>query len=291
MKKNKFVKSPLNYTGGKYKLLEQIVPLFPNNMSVFVDLFGGGFNVGANIDASKIVYNELDENVFDIIHGIYEEDTESSLVKFDSIIETYDLNKTNQEGFLKLRDWWNEDIDNTRSWHDLYMLVCHSFNYSFRFNRAGDFNMPFGKNRSEFTKSLRKRFYEFSEHVKYKNVSFYNSSFEKITDKFIERLDKDKNIFFYVDSPYLIATATYNEQDGWNEDKERLLYSELDKVHKAGGKFAVSNVIEHKGRSNDIVKEWMAKYNVHYLNYDYKNCSYHGKNTDKPTIEVLITNY
>ena len=48
---------------------------------------------------------------------------------------------------------------------------------------------------------------------------------------------------------------------------------------------------EHKGKSNDILKEWMKKYNVHYLNYNYNNCSYQGKNTDKPTIEVLITNY
>lgn len=27
------------------------------------------------------------------------------------------------------------------------------------------------------------------------------------------------------------------------------------------------------------------------LDYHYVNCNYQGKNTDKPTIEVLITNY
>lgn len=36
-------KSPLNYTGGKYKLLPQIFPLFPSKINTFVDLFGGGF--------------------------------------------------------------------------------------------------------------------------------------------------------------------------------------------------------------------------------------------------------
>ena len=35
----KYVKSPLNYTGGKYKLLPQIVPLFPEGIDTFVDLF------------------------------------------------------------------------------------------------------------------------------------------------------------------------------------------------------------------------------------------------------------
>lgn len=37
-----YIQSPLNYTGGKYKLLKQIVPLFPTNIDIFVDLFGGG---------------------------------------------------------------------------------------------------------------------------------------------------------------------------------------------------------------------------------------------------------
>ena len=34
------IKSPLNYTGGKYKLLPQILPLLPDNIDIFVDLFG-----------------------------------------------------------------------------------------------------------------------------------------------------------------------------------------------------------------------------------------------------------
>ena len=44
------IQSPLNYTGGKFKLLPQILPLFPKNINTFVDLFCGGCNVGINID-------------------------------------------------------------------------------------------------------------------------------------------------------------------------------------------------------------------------------------------------
>ncbi len=39
--KNEYIKSPLNYTGGKYKLLPQIIPIFPSDINTFVDLFGG----------------------------------------------------------------------------------------------------------------------------------------------------------------------------------------------------------------------------------------------------------
>ena len=54
-----FVKSPLNYTGGKFKLLPKIIPLFPSKIDTFYDLFGGGFNVGINVVANKIVYNDI----------------------------------------------------------------------------------------------------------------------------------------------------------------------------------------------------------------------------------------
>lgn len=39
---NDFIKSPLNYIGGKYKILNQILPLFPKKINNFVDLFTRG---------------------------------------------------------------------------------------------------------------------------------------------------------------------------------------------------------------------------------------------------------
>ncbi len=41
-KKDELIKSPLNYTGGKYNLLTQLFPLFPDEINTFIDLFGGG---------------------------------------------------------------------------------------------------------------------------------------------------------------------------------------------------------------------------------------------------------
>lgn len=36
------VKSPLNYTGSKFKLLDQLIPLFPSDIKIFADMFTGG---------------------------------------------------------------------------------------------------------------------------------------------------------------------------------------------------------------------------------------------------------
>jgi DNA adenine methylase len=54
----KKIKSPLNYIGGKAKLLDQILPLFPKEINNFIDLFAGGCNVGVNVNAKKIYFND-----------------------------------------------------------------------------------------------------------------------------------------------------------------------------------------------------------------------------------------
>ena len=58
-----YIQSPLNYTGGKFKLLPQILPLFPKEINCFVDLFCGGCNVGINVKSKSVVYNDLDEHL------------------------------------------------------------------------------------------------------------------------------------------------------------------------------------------------------------------------------------
>lgn len=101
--KNTYIKSPLNYVGGKYKLLPQIIPLFPNNIDTFVDLFGGGFNVGINVNANKIIYNDICKQVVELMQCLKHEDIEELLDKIDFIISDYELSKENKDGFLKLR--------------------------------------------------------------------------------------------------------------------------------------------------------------------------------------------
>ena len=43
-----FIKSPLNYTGGKFKLLPKIMPLF-DEAETFIDLFGGGVSTDSKL--------------------------------------------------------------------------------------------------------------------------------------------------------------------------------------------------------------------------------------------------
>lgn len=283
-KKEELIKSPLNYVGGKYKLLPQILPYFPDNINTFVDLFGGGFNVGINIEAKQIICNDLETVVIDLFKELKSLSSEEALKILKDTIEKYGLSKTNEEGFKRIREDYNKG---NRSWNMFYAMLTHAFNYQIRFNKQGEYNMPFGRNRSSFNPNLEKKFIKFIDKLGEINVTFFNSDFNKIK---IDMLGE--NDFVYCDPPYLVTCASYNEQDGWNETKERELLELLDNLNARGIKFALSNVLENKGKTNEILKVWAEKYNVHYLNYSYGNCNYHAKDkSENSTVEVLITNY
>ena len=277
--KEKYIKSPLNYVGGKYKLLKEILPLFPNDIDVFVDLFGGGFNVGINTTANKVVYNDLENHVVELLKYLKDNDIDKLLSEIDSLIEKYNLSKENAEGFNQLREYYNEENNSPIVF---YTMICYAFNYQIRFNQNGKYNMPFGKARSSFNPSLRQKFIEFVEELHKKDCMFFNVPFDKFR---FDELDKDD--FVYCDPPYFNSVAAYNEQGGWTKEHERALLANLDELNQRGIKFALSNNLKY---DNPLLDEWKNKYNIYYLNGDYSNCNYHKINRSKD-IEVLITNY
>ena len=280
--KQKYIKCPLNYIGGKTKLLPQILPLFPDNINTFVDVFCGGANVSVNVNANKIIANDFNDKVIDIFKAFQSQSINEIIDYVENKIQEYGLNKTNREGYLKFRDDYNNSKDKNPI--DLFILICHSFNNQIRFNSKGGYNMPFGMNRSEFNGSIKDNLIKFCESIK--NIKFCSNDFREIK---LEKLSS--NDFIYCDPPYLITCAPYN--DGWNENDERDLYKMLDNANARGIKFAMSNVLSNKGKENVMLSTWVSdnNYTIHHLNQNYSNCNYHIKDKDSKTDEILITNY
>lgn len=156
--KEKYIKSPINYIGNKYKIIDQIIPLFPEKISTFVDVFGGSGTVLINTNAEHYVYNDINKYVAQIFEGICYDEIEAIIDGINAIIETYKLSKTNKDGFEKLRLDYNKSSKN--DWITLYTLMCYSFNYQFRFNNKHEYNSSFGKNRSCFSKKQKESLYK-----------------------------------------------------------------------------------------------------------------------------------
>ena len=280
-------KSPLNYIGGKGKLLPQILPLFPKGINTFVDLFCGGCAVGLNTDANKIIFNDNLTYLIDMYKQFKEVGYNIVSEHISKRINEFNLSKTNTEGYNSLRDLYNKD----RNHLDLFVIACFSFNHQIRFNEKHELNISHAKNRSIFNKSIDNNLKQFIEIIQKDNTFFTNEDFNEFQ---IEKLGKTD--FVYCDPPYLIAFGTYNEKRGfktWTQKEECQLLMLLDKLHNNNIKFALSNLIEYKGLKNKILYEWIKlnDFNINYLDVDYSKSNYQSKNTDKRTVEVLIANY
>lgn len=132
---SEYIKSPLNYTGGKYKTLEHIIPNFPSSINRFVDLFAGGLNVGINVTAKEIYANDQIGYLIDIYRYFQETPTATIICEILGRIEKYSLSLTNGEGYNELRAEYNR----SRCVIDLFVLTCFSFNHQIRFNSKHDF--------------------------------------------------------------------------------------------------------------------------------------------------------
>lgn len=270
-----YIKSPLNYTGGKYKLLPQIIKNF-HKSDTFVDVFGGGFNVGININANKVIYNDIVSPLADLMKAIRDNSKEDILEYIDSTIDTFKLSKTNKEEYYNFRDYYNNESTNPL---DLFILSCFSFNHVIRFNNNGEFNKAAGTNRSHYTKNMKNNLIRFKDKMDNMNILILNKSFEE--------LNYNNNAFYYFDPPYILTHADL-EKD-WNKTNENKL---LNVLSKNNFKFALSNVIEYDGKINELLKEAIDKnnWNVIPIESDYSNSNFNKKKRTKNN-EVLITNY
>jgi len=282
--RTKFLKSPLNYIGGKHKLLPQLISLLPKQIDTFVDLFAGGCNVGINVRAENVLCNDLNTKIIDMYNAFQNTSAEDILQRIDGRIEEYGLSKVNEKGFLDFRKVYNK----TRNPIDLYILSCFSFNYQFRFNNNLEYNNPFGRNRSHFSNQMKNNLLAFLDKIKTTNIEFTASDFTNFD--FTELGSGD---VVYCDPPYLITTGSYSDGNrgfkDWKEEQEIVLYELLDKLHRQNVKFALSNVIIHKGVRNEILLEWCKKYVVTMIESSYSNSSHNTKR--EGSSEVLVTNY
>lgn len=302
----KYISSPLNYIGGKARILDQILPLFPQNIDILFDMFCGGGNVGMNVNAKKVIYNDISEHLIGLFKTFMVMENETIINNINALIKEFGFSETrnynfayyggdanlgvskyNRKKFLKLRERFNNySIKDNQYYILLYTLILFGFNNQIRFNEQGKFNLPVGKR--DFNTTIENKFRKFFDALRKQNCEFSNKDFRKAD---LSQLTNDSLV--YCDPPYLITTATYNEKNGWTVDDEKDLLQLLDSLNRKNIKFALSNVLMHEGKKNDLLIAWIEKqkYIVHNLFMDYHYSNYQKKTKKADSQEVLITNF
>lgn len=284
-----YIKSPLNYIGNKYRVLPELINLFPKQINTFVDLCTGGGDVAANIQAQHVIANDINTPVIEILQEFQKHTSEEVIGYIDNRIQEFSLSKTNEEGYIKYRELYNT----SETYHtplDLFTITRFSFNQLIRFNNKQEFNSAFGRNRSDFNSNMRNNTIAFCDILN--NINFISQSYKTID---INQLSTDD--FIYVDPPYLIANADYNtgktSKLKWTQADDLQLFEYLDQLNQKELKWATSNFIKHKDNINEKLQEWALDnhYNIYILHSDYSKLTTKVGRSQDPTIEVLIINY
>jgi DNA adenine methylase Dam len=268
------VKSPLNYTGDKFRLLPQILPHLPKRIDTFVDLFSGGGSVFANVNAGRMYVNDNSQQLIDLMIWLYYTKEDVVFDTINTVMQAYSLDKKNREGYLRLRKVYNTSYSPV----DLYVLVCHSFNNMFRLNGKGEFNVPFGKR--TFNERMQQNLSGFLGAIKRKEVVFYSADFSTIPVY--------ANDVVFVDPPYSNGVAAYNSN--WNADDDLRLFRYLSDLDSQGSKFLMTNTLSNNGKRNLLLEQWSNNYHVIGINNDYKGSNHQRKDSGK-TEEILVKNY
>ena len=268
--------------GNKYDLLEDLLIYFPDNIPVFVDLFGGSGVVSANINCNEIWYNEIDTNIFNIYMLLKNTAPQKIIEHIKQRQKKFDLTKESKENYNKFREFYNKSGQKTI---DLFTLTFFSFSNLIRFNSKGEFNMPNGKRTYNELHNINIEL--FHNVINDKNIKTFN----KNAFDLFEKISKVENVFVYLDPPYLNTTAIYNEKENtWGIQDDYRLFKELDALSQKGIRWAISNTLENRGKKNKHLEQWALKNNYEIIELTHKNYYSLGKG-DAKTTEVLILNY
>lgn len=308
-----YTKTPLNYTGNKFRLLEQMQPFFPKDINIMVDLFCGGATVGLNTECKEVYFIDNDPNVIGLLQFFSKQNFDTLLAKLEDMVALYHLSNTyrngtdfykkqindsnynnglkayNKDGFYKLRNDYNLLNDKTTedAYVKLYLLLLYGFNNDLRFNSKGEFNLPIGK--TDLNRANVQKLKNYL--IKVKNIKAHYICAEFDSKRVKNILNKAD--FVYMDPPYLITNATYNESNKWNNLCEHRLLNLIDELIINNKRFVLSNVLSKKNRMNEPLFYWTQKnknsIEIHHMKYSYSSSSYNKKIREGHEDEIIVT--
>ena len=239
----------IKWVGGKGQLIEQLEALLPadfterENVTYIEPFVGGGamlfymLQTYPNIKSAVIndinpdltlCYQVVRDNPYELIKSL------KAIQSEYYALQTEDKRK---EFFLQIRDLFNtkslNSIDNTTLF---FFLNRTCFNGLYRVNKAGKFNVPFGK---YSTPTICDSSTIFADSKLLQKVEIMTGDFEQTFNKI------NGNTFFYFDPPNrpLSNTSSFNDytKEDFNDDAQIRLKLFCDRLNDQGVDFMLSN--------------------------------------------------
>ncbi len=272
---------PLKIQGIKTK----IVPTIKNNIilsenTVWIEPFMGSGVVGFNIAPNNAIFSDTNPYIIQFYNNLKDKVITSKIIRQYLESESVKLQERDAEYYYEVRNRFNREHSSL----DFLFLNRSCFNGMMRFNRKGEFNVPYCHKPGRFSKAYITKIVHQIEYIE-KQLETHNWTF--ICQSFEETIALANNIedaFIYCDPPYMGRSTNY--YDSWDITKEHLLKESLLASQK---NFMVSTWDHNKYRSNECLTSiWNFCNKINISHFYYVG----GKQENRESmLEALLINY
>jgi DNA adenine methylase len=243
------ITSPIKAQGIKTKLVPWINSKLPKTCNRFIEPFCCTGVVSLNTTYTNYWLNDINPHVINFFKGIQTglitKDTTRLYLESNGDLLSKSLDN-GTEYYKSIRNRFNKTHDP----FDFLFLSRSCFNGMIRFNKKGDYNTPFCKKNTRFSKSyitkISNQVNKTSEVILSNKWSFTNVDFREVI------ISATKDDIIYLDPPYLGRHVEYFI--GWSEQDEEDLFKLLKKTE---ARFILSTWHHNEHRNNpSMLKYW-----------------------------------
>jgi len=271
---------PIKSQGIKTKLVPWIRALVPDVPGRWIEPFLGTGIVAFNSGFKKALLSDTNPHVIRFYQDVQAGVIRPSRVRAYLEEEGEHLRQAGHNGY----DHFNQVKDRFNQWHDpldFLFLSRAGFNGMMRFNKKGEWNIPFCQKPDRFSKSYITKIVNQVRDVAcliQPDWKFMNHPFEQVIPQATEP------DIIYCDPPYAGRYVDY--YNGWTEEDERRLF-ELLSATKA--KFILSTWHHNDYRENEMVKRHWRRFNLVTRDHFYHSgAKIENRN---PIVEALVFNF
>lgn len=223
------VKTPLKWVGSKARLMPQLSPHLPKGKRL-VEPFAGSCAVMMNTDYEEYLIADVNPDLIHMYRAI-QEVPDMFIGEAKGLFES----GNNASFYYDIREHFNVSKDVTQIWRAVAFLYLnrHCFNGLCRYNKAGGFNVPYGKYKQPYFPKAE--ILAFAE--KAKRATF-------VTASYLETLNMlQPGDVVYCDPPYLTESDNFTAYhgSGFNHMDHGKLARQLRKLAQKGIPVVASN--------------------------------------------------
>jgi len=179
------LKPLVKWSGGKADEIHQFIKYIPEKYDIYIEPFIGGGALYFHINPEKSVINDVHIELIDFYQSIKDG-------KMREIYNFMKINPNDENTYYNIRDKMtiNNKLDNAKRFY-YQRKTC--FRGMLRYNKSGNFNIPFGKYKTINYEELNNSKYE----ELLKKTEILNKNFDYVFENY-----NNENNFMFLDPPY-----------------------------------------------------------------------------------------